>query len=174
VDRVEAGSPAAEAGLKPGDVIVSVNDRGVDDPESFRYRVATLPIGSTAAVNVLRKGEKLLVAIRLIAPPENPPRQKTEVTGQNPLAGTTIANLSPAVAEEIGLHGMEHGVVILNVKDDTPAASLGLEEGDIILSVNDLKISSVPDAMAALNHAQHGWHISIQRGENVMNVMVGG
>jgi serine protease Do len=174
VDRIAAGSPAGTAGLHAGDVVVSVNDRAVDDPESFRYRIATLPIGSSAALGVVRKGERLVVAMRLIAPPEDPPRQKTELTGQFPLAGATIANLSPAVGEEIGLRDIEHGVVILSVKEDTPAASLSIAQGDVILSVNGAKIASVDEALAVFNRPARSWRIAIQRGDSVLNIMVGG
>src|SRR5262249_31767541 len=112
ISAVRAGGPASTSGLRTGDVIVSVNGRPVEDPESFKYRIATLPVGSSAMLGVVRKGEKLTVSMQLIAPPENPPREQTKIHGQNPLSGATIANLSPAVGEELGLHGTESGVVV--------------------------------------------------------------
>jgi serine protease Do len=174
VNRTYPDSPAAKAGLRAGDVIVSVNGRAVDDPESFRYRITTLPVGSSTELGVVRKGEKLTINVQLIAPPENPPRDKTEITGRNPLTGATLANLSPAVAEEIGMREASQGVIVLGVKDDTLAANLGIQPGDIILRVNDAKIATVAEAVAAMKVPARGWHIAIQRGGSTLNIMVGG
>ncbi len=156
-------------------MIVSVNGRVLEDAESFHYRIATLPVGSMADVGIVRKGQKSDLQVTLIAPPEVPPREQTKVSGQNPLAGATIENLSPAVIEENNLHGIEHGVVITGIKDaDTPAASVGLQAGDVILSINGTKIASVADALKALQQQATSWRISIQRGDSVLTIMVGG
>jgi len=174
VNEIDPASPASQAGLRVGDVIVSVNNRAIEDAESFRYRIATLPVGSSAALGVVRRGETVTIALRLIAPPENPPREQTLVSGRNPLAGATIANLSPAVSEEIGLRGIAQGVVVVRVKDDSAASGLGVHPGDVILSVNGLKTGSVAEILSALKRPSHSWRLSIQRGESQLSVMVGG
>lgn len=174
VNDVSPASPATKAGLRAGDIILSVNGRPVEDPDSFHYRIATLPVGSSVALGVIRKGEKLEVSVPLIAPPEVPPRDETHITGQNPLSGATIANLSPAVAEEIGFHGDAKGVVVMEVADDSDAASLGVQAGDLILRINNKKIASVADAAAILQQPANGWRVVIERGESVMTIMVGG
>ncbi len=174
VGTINPASPVLKAGLKSGDVITSVNGRSIDDMESFRYRVSTLPIGSMASLGVIRKGEKLSIPVVLITPPENPPRDLTIVTGRNPFAGATLQNLSPAVIEETGVHDADHGVIITDVKADTPATSVNLRTGDIILSVNNIKTATVKDVMNAITQPSSGWRISIQRGSETITVMVGG
>ncbi len=174
VNGIHPASPAKEAGLKIGDVVVAVNGKGVDDPAGFAYRVATLPIGGTVDVETLRNGQKLRVAMRLEPPPEKPSRDATVVKGRNPLAGTTLVNLSPAVAEEIGLRDIEAetGVVVAEVTENSAASELGLRPSDMVLAVNGVETASVREAVKALSAAERGWRISIRRGGNVFNLMV--
>jgi Do/DeqQ family serine protease len=174
VKSLHSASPAAKAGLKSGDVIVSVGGREVEDPEAFRYRITALPVGSTAELGIVRKGEKSSVRIELIAPPESPPRNETFVTGHNPVAGAKIANLSPAVAEEIGLQGVQRGVVVTQVKGGTLAAQVGLSAGDILVGINGKKITNVDDAIEVLKQQPNGWRLTIRRGSNDITMMFGG
>jgi serine protease Do len=174
IDKVMPGSPAAQLGLHAGDVIAAVDGRAVEDPESFHYRIATLPIGSTALLSVMRRGEKLTVALHLMAPPEDPPRNDTKVEGRNPLSGAVLSNLSPALSEQLGLHGIDRGVVVTKVAEDTPAAGVGIQTGDVLLSVNGIKAGSVDEIMIVLKHPAPNWRLSIRRGDREIAVMVGG
>ncbi len=174
VNAIHEASPAKSAGLKVGDVIEAVNGKPVDEPAAFRYRVATLAVGTEAVLDIVRAGQKLSLPIKLIAPPEVPARDETQIKGKNPLNGAVIANLSPAVIEENGLRGEEHGVVVLRLADNAAAASLGLQPGDILLRINGTNIATVRDAMAALQQQPRGWRLTFRRGDNAMTVMVGG
>jgi serine protease Do len=175
VKTVHPASPARKAGLKTGDVIVAVNGKEIDDPGAFRYRIATLDVGAEADLDVLREGKKISLPFKLIAPPEDPPRDETRVNGRNPLAGAVIANLSPAVGEEYGIHGPDHGVVVLKIANNGNASQLGFQPGDIIQRINNADVATVGDVMAALQKpAVNGWRLSIRRGENVISLMVRG
>ncbi|MDD5587436.1 MAG: DegQ family serine endoprotease [Alphaproteobacteria bacterium] len=173
VNALHSASPAGRAGLKRGDVIAAVNGKTVEDPSAFRYRVATMAVGTDAVLDVLRKGQKVNVSFKLIAPPENPPREETTVKGNNPLAGAVIANLSPAVAEEIGFRGAEKGVVVINVADEGPAARLGFQRGDVIQRLNGLEPAKVSDVLSAVQkQPSNGWRLSVWRGGNVIDIVV--
>jgi serine protease Do len=174
VNKINPASPAAKAGVQAGDVIIAINNRSVDDAETFRYRLATTPVGSDVKFSLLRKGQKLEVTARLVAPPEDPPRQKTRVTGLNPLGGAEIQNLSPAVSEEIGLHNLERGVVVTDVKPGAAASNLGLEPGDVVVSINGTKIADVNTAVATVKSATRSWRLVLQRGDEKMTLVVGG
>ena len=167
-------SPAAKAGLKSGDVIVSVNGRDVEDPEAFHYRITALSVGSTAELGIVRKGQKSMLRVEMIAPPENPPRNETLVTGRNPISGAKIANLSPAVAEEIGLQDASQGVVVVQVKEGTIASGVGLSAGDVLIEINGGKISNVDDVVRMLKQQSDGWRLRIHRGGNDITMMLGG
>ena len=173
VNKILSASPMIQAGLQVGDVIISVNGHAVEDPDSFRYRIATLPIGTTADIGILRKDQKLTVTTRLIAPPETPPRATTTLTGRNPLAGATIQNISPAVIEETGLRGADQGVVIAAIKPNSSAANIGFQTNDILTAINGAKITSVADVSDALRQSPNGWRILIQRDGNALSIMVG-
>jgi serine protease Do len=174
VNQLSPASPAAKAGLRVGDVIMSVNGHVIEDTEAFRYRIATQSVGSTAELGILRKSEKLTLSVPLIAPPEDMPRDETMVTGHSPLQGAVIANLSPAVIEETGLRGLSRGVVIKDVKENSAADGVGLQPGDVILSINGAKTGSVKEVLDALHQQTRRWRLSIQRGEGTITLMVGG
>jgi len=174
VKTLHSSSPAAKAGLKPGDVIVSVNGREIEDSEAFHYRISALRVNSTAELGILRKGQKYSLNVDMIAPPEEPPRNETLVTGRNPLEGAKIANLSPAVAEETGLQGVESGVVVTQVKSGGIAARVGLSPGDVLVELNGQKISTVDDALGMLKRQQSGWRLKIRRDGSEVTMMLGG
>ncbi|MDD4615848.1 MAG: DegQ family serine endoprotease [Alphaproteobacteria bacterium] len=175
VKSLHPASPASKAGLKPGDVILSVNGHNIEDPEAFRYRTTALPVGTEAEMGILRKGQKSAINVPMIAPPETPPRNETLVAGRNPATGAKIANLSPAVSEELSLQGVQKGVVVTSVKPGSIAARVGLAAGDIIREVNGQKITDVDMALNALaNQVNGGWRMKIRRGGNDVTLMLGG
>ena len=101
VTEVASGSPAAEAGLRNGDVVTKVDGFDVNDEQGMNFRVATKGVGNTVNVTYLRGGQSRTAALRLIKAPETTPRASAELEGSSPLQGATVANLSPAVAEEL-------------------------------------------------------------------------
>jgi S1-C subfamily serine protease len=76
--------PAADAGLKRGDVILAVDGQAVDDPEGLGYRLATRPIGGTASLAVQRGKQKLVMPVKLTAAPELKPRDPVKLGGLSP------------------------------------------------------------------------------------------
>ncbi|MFI5021829.1 MAG: Do family serine endopeptidase [Alphaproteobacteria bacterium] len=172
VNDVYKDGPAQAAGLKPGDVILKIDGRAVDDAESLRYRIATKPLNGKADLTVYRQGRQLELVIALTSPPESVPRETTRLEGPSPLTGATVANLSPAVAEELGLSPFQKGVVVTQVASDTPAANLGVKPGDVILRVNGADMRSVDELKAAVRSAPRAWQLSLRRGERVLNVVV--
>jgi Do/DeqQ family serine protease len=175
VSNVRADGPAARAGLHAGDVVVGVDDKPVQDPHAFQYRFVTKGIGGQANLSVLRKGQKLTTTISLIAPVEDPPRDARDLDGHHPLTGCKVANLSPAVAQEIGMDDDSRtGVVVLEVKDKTPAARIGVKRGDIVVAINNEKVKSVAQLVTALEDADGGWRLSVERDGKVYNLAIQG
>jgi Do/DeqQ family serine protease len=175
VAKVAAKGPAAKAGLVAGDVVVGVDDKEVKDPQGFEYRFMTKGIGGQAELSVLRKGEKLKTTIALLAPVEDPPRDARELVGHHPLSGCKVANLSPAVAQEVGLDDdSRQGVVVLDVKDKTPAARLGMKRGDIVVGLNNQKVASVAQLAAALDLSGDAWRLSLERDGKLFNLSISG
>ena len=172
VSQVSRNGPGAAAGIKPGDVITAINGKPVDDPEAMRFRLATLPIGSEAHITILHNGSERTVDILLAPPPETPPRDVTEIKGRTPLAGAVVANINPAVAEEIGVTPEAKGVVILQVKPNTPAGRFQFQPRDIIVSINNAPMESVADLRNVLAAPVNAWQITINRDGETLSLTV--
>ena len=175
VEAVHPKSPAAKAGVRPGDVIQAVNGREVDDDRSLRYRIATLAVGDAATLKLWRKGAGLEVRVALEAPVEDPPRDLTPLGGAHPLAGAVVANMSPALAEEIapGLFDPGAGVYILQIRGGSPAARFGFRPGDSLREVNSRRIGTVRELIAALEAPAERWAFALERGGQKLSVVVG-
>ncbi|HZP98997.1 MAG TPA: Do family serine endopeptidase [Reyranella sp.] len=139
--------PGDQAGLKRNDVIVALRDLPIDDEASLRFRLATLAVGDKVPLKVIRAGKEVTLTVPLAAPPEDPPRDKTLLEGRQPLAGATVVNMSPAVAEEMGLSEWRSGVTVTNVQPGSYAARF-LRPGDMIVSLNGETMTSVADVKA--------------------------
>jgi Do/DeqQ family serine protease len=163
ISQIYPGGPAEGAGLKRGDVVTAINGKSIDDPGSLRFRLATLPIGGQATLDIIRNRQPLQLRVSLIAAPETPPAQKTLLSGEQPLAGATVANLSPALAEQLQIETDWRGVIIVQVRRGSPADRLGLQEGDLLLKVNARKTGSVGELQAALRAANGRWVITLSR-----------
>jgi len=173
VEAVQPNGPAEKAGIRRGDVIVDVDGKVVDDLQSLRFRLATREIGDKVTLGVQRRGTVMKRSFALMAPPEVPPRDATVIQGKNPLSGAKLVNLSPAVAAEIGFDESATGVLTVEVARGTWASRIGLRPGDIILTINNRKISLVDDVREATAGRYDRWLIEIRRGDKKLRVEVG-
>jgi Do/DeqQ family serine protease len=144
VKDVFPDGPGAKAGLKRNDVIIALRDQPIDDEASLRFRLATLSVDTTVPVKIVRGGKELVFDLKLAAPPENPPRDRSLLEGRQPLSGAGVVNMSPAVADELGLTEYRNGVIVVEVK---PGAYAGrfVRQGDMILAVNGQEVKSVEE-----------------------------
>ncbi len=174
VKQVYEKSPAETAGLRAGDVITEVNGREVDDPRAFHYRFSTGGIGGTAKLSLLRNGKSRTVSVKQLAAPEDPPRDIRELTGRHPFDGAKVANLSPALAEELSIDEDAQGVIVLAVTRGSTASRLGLRSGDIVVGLNGNRIGSVKGLARIVDRRARRWQLTIERGGRKLNVVVGG
>lgn len=172
VADIYPGGPADRAGLKSGDVILAVGGRPVADPVEMQFRLATRPVGGAEELQVRRRGQTLALALPLRAAPETPPRELTELGGDHPLNGATVANLSPKLAEEIGFDSLARGVVVMSVRRGTPAARFDLRPGDVVRRVNGQEIAAVAGLDRLLADVRDAWAIDVQRGDGSRTVRV--
>jgi S1-C subfamily serine protease len=173
VDIVEKG-PAVAAGLKRGDVIASIDNQVVDDAESVGFRLGVKPLGGTANLKVLRDGRTLDLPLKLVSAPEIPPRDTLTIRGRSPFAGAEVMNLSPAVIEELSLQGASEGVVVAGVADDSNAARVGVQKGDVVVVVNGRQIGATRDLEKACAERARWWDLTIRRGGQTIRTELGG
>jgi serine protease Do len=163
VNKVFPGGPADRAGLRVGGVVLAVNGRAVDDAAALRFRIATLSVGGTAELRVWRRGREQHLIVDLVAAPENPPSEVTELSGAHPFSGATVANMSPALADELGMNDFEAGVIILQVRRGSAADRLRFRPGDMVASVNSGEIESVRHLKAVMAERANRWRVTIRR-----------
>ena len=173
VATVTDKSPAARAGLKTGDLIVAVDGQAVDDQNAFDYRFATKALGGSAQLGIVRGGKETKLAIALETAPETP-REEVVIQARSPFMGMKIANISPALADELRLEASAEGVVVLDIAQGSLAQSLGFQRGDVIAQVNDEKITRTRDLDRLSKERQRAWRITITRGGQSLSVTFGG
>jgi Do/DeqQ family serine protease len=173
VASVVPGSPAARAGMKLSDLIMSIEGQAIDDPNAFDYRFATRPLGGSASVEVQRGGKAVKLAIPLETAPDTG-RDETTITSRTPFQGATVANISPALADELHIDGTAEGVIVISLSDDGLAANVGFQKGDIITAVNGQKIARTSDLVKATKEASRLWRITLVRGGQQLSVVLGG
>jgi len=171
VASVQEKSPAEDAGLKRGDLILAVGGKDVDTPESFGYRFSLQGTSGKADLTVLRNGERKVLPIRLATPPETRPREPVKVKTRSPLAGATFVNMSPAVADELQLEIGSEGVAVTEVDPNSAAMRVGFQKGDILLAINREQVKSSKDVDRLSRTGASYWEIVINRGGQVLTTV---
>ncbi len=173
VSRVHAGGPAAEAGLQAGDVIVSVDGFDVIDARSVYYRVVMRGVGNRSSFDVIRSGKRISLVIPLKSPPPPTRDDVRNLSGQHPFDGARVANLLPALAEELGMEDEEGLVVVLSTRNGSASANV-FRPGDIVMRIGKEAIASVADLEKALTEPQRIWQIVLKRGGRVVQFQFAG
>ncbi len=164
VQAVYPAGPADRAGLRAGDIIFEFNGRETNDVLSLLYRITLTPPRERVSVAYYRDGERNEAYISAEAAPEIPPREVVLLRGNHPLAGLRVANLSPALAQEISADIMAQGVIVLAASPQTRTRQIGFRKGDIIRRINEQEVSSTSGLTAMLDQLTRPWRIQIERG----------
>jgi len=166
--------PAADAGLKAGDVILSLDGQPVDDADEFGFRLATKAIGDRVELMINRGGKTQTLTVRMDPAPEIVPRDQKALSGRWPLSGATIANMSPALAEELAIESSGEGVVVTAIKPGSPADDIGLQKGDYLVSIDKNDVKSTRDVVALQQERAYYWTLVIRRKGELLKSKVGG
>jgi serine protease Do/serine protease DegQ len=161
VSEVQAGSPAVQAGVRKGDVVVGLNGRPVRGAAELRARLGVVPVGETVELQV-RRGQEMQRLKARVAPIE------TSSGG-----GAALQELDGAALQDVarnGLPGSNRAVLVTAVKPESPAFRHGLRAGDLIVGVNGRRVTSTKELAGALR--ARGVRLHVLRGDNVLNIPV--
>jgi serine protease Do len=158
VASVTDDSPAGRAGVKPGDVIVTFDGKTVEGPRTLPLLVANTPVGRTVPVVVLRDGKRETVTVTVGNLADS--REARAATGEKlpesratEKLGLSLQELTPELAKQLGVQSAK-GVVVTEVKPDSPAAQAGLAPGDVIREVNRMPVQGLQDVERGLARGQ--------------------
>jgi serine protease Do len=158
VDEAQPNSPAAKAGIQSGDVITGLDGKPVQDSRALARRVAALMPGSSATVDLIRKGENKSVKVTLGTIPNQKQANSEDSNGEDrsnrergvPHLGLTVAPANQVAGSD------DKGVVVTEVDPDGAAADRGLQAGDVILNVGGKAVSDAGDIRKAVSEAKAG------------------
>jgi len=167
VAAVAANGPAAKAGLKPGNVILKINGAAIEHVDALGYRLATQAIGGTIKLDVLRQGREEEVDVTLARMPEGVNAPAVEIGGRSPFAGVKAAELSPDLAQRLGVDE-EKGIAIVGIGRGSPAERVGFQPGDIVREVNGAEIDTAEKLQEAAAQRTRWWRFTIERDGRLM------
>ncbi|MDD2704853.1 MAG: Do family serine endopeptidase [Acidocella sp.] len=158
VAAISPNSPAARAGLKPGDVITSVNGTPVTNPGDLASEIANVDPNHDANIIYLRNGKQNSLSVAVATMPANPDAGFQQGGGnaapaQGPL-GLTLAPLTPNARSQLNLPGDATGAVITAVKPNSAAGQAGLQPGDLLVGIGAQDVASPSDAVSAIASAR--------------------
>ncbi len=169
VTSVYSGGPADEAGLTPGDVVLALNGDAIQHPDALGYRLDTIGINSEVELEVLRRGKRRSIKIRLTAPPGGSAGSEITLEGESPFAGAKVANMSPRLAQRLGMRADKDGVVVLEIQRRSPAARVGFKPGDLIREVNGEEIRTSDTLSRVVSERARWWRFTIERDGRLIN-----
>jgi serine protease Do/serine protease DegQ len=163
--RVEKGSAAEKAGLRPKDIVTAVNERPIRASGELRNRVGLTPIGEEVDMTVLREGRQIHVRARV-----GELFQSTSVAGESipQLAGLKVADIQPGMP----MHGRLEGVFVAGVDRESAAFRNGLRVGDVIVGVGAARVESVKQFTDTLRTAEQPLRISLLRGDYRITLVI--
>ena len=165
VTRVTRGSAAEKAGLQSGDVVIAINGRPIASASELHNTVGLLRIGTPIILDILRKGRPMTVRTEISDPRET-----------DTLAMAASKHLSGAVLGPVSDHhplaGKIEGVQVREVERDSPAWSSGLRADDIIVSINQVPLTTVDDVPAAVRRNPDALLMNIRRGSSALYIVI--
>ena len=163
IAEVEPNSPAAAAGLRKGDVVTALNGHPVRGPAELRARLGVVPAGETVELKVLRGKETQVISARV-----------AEIDKSQAAGGQTVPELNGASLVEVerrGLPGNNRAVLVNGVEAGTPAFQHGVRPGDLIIGVNQRRVTTVPELGKALR-ASGRVALNVVRGDFLLTIQL--
>jgi serine protease Do len=157
IGDITPNGPAANAGLKKGDIVIELNGQPVSDADQLKERVGTMDPNTKIDMKVMRDGKAMDVALQLGEYPTEGERASVAGPSENSdsaLQGVTVENLTPEIAQQLKLSPQTKGVVVDKVNPSSDAAEAGLQQGDVIQEVNHQSVATAQEFHRAMSSVQ--------------------
>ena len=168
VTDVTNPSPAAEAGIKAGDVIVEFNGKPVPRSADFPSIIADTAPGQRITLKIVRDNKEQTIAVKIgELPDDSDPNEPIEA--RDPELGLRVQRITPETVRRLGLSSAK-GVLVVEVQAGGPADQVGIEPADVIREVNQRAVSNVKEFERATRQGRRGDRILllVQRGDNAV------
>lgn len=150
VADVVKDSPAEQAGIKRGDLIVEFEGEAVEDTTTLRNMVAGKQPGTSVKVTIIRSGKEKNMSVKLGELPKSAAMEMQKGSYENVMKGVYVHDLSPAIRGSLGIPQHVSGVIVTNVEDDS-SASVVLKRNDVIQEINRETIKNTKDYEKAVS-----------------------
>jgi serine protease Do len=163
VGDVLTNTPAEKAGIKPGDVIIAFNDKGISDANSLMLAISECSPGTQATVKLLRNGRMKTIIVTLAELPvtmsqsQNDRDQNNSDSGSSmadALDGVTVQDLNRGIRQQLKVPGDIRGALVTDVDQDSNSAESGLQRGDVIVEINRQPVNNADDAVKLCRQAK--------------------
>ena len=165
ITQVVRGSPAANAGIKAGDLVIAADGEPVRSATHLRNKIGLLRVGETIELTVLRDGDRHTLSAKLEEPEQLQMRGGGTVRR---LSGATFAPLT----EESTLFGRVEGIAVVDVERGSPAWQIGLRKRDVIVSVNRRPVHDLEDFKAAVQASENALLLNVRRGNAQVFIVI--
>jgi len=173
VADVSAGSPAADAGLEQGDIVLRIDGQRVGDPGRLRNLVANAGAGAEVAIDVMRDGEERRFEVKLGELKGEEQTRARVAKRADTLRGLEVAPLNASTRRRFEIPSqVDEGVVIVRVAPDTPASQAGLRPGDVVIEVGRRRVRNVEEFAARLREADGRTLLLVSREGNALYVAI--
>lgn len=169
VSSVLDEGPAAKAGLKAGDVVISLDGKSVRSGRELQKRVLQAKVGQTTSVEVLRDGKKQTLSVQLGERPTRGDSEEAEAKAEPALLGLEARPLDDALASRLRLPTKE-GLLITKVLPGTPAGRAGLQRGDVIIEIDRHPAATIEDLRKGLSDGEA--LLRVRRGKAALFVVL--
>jgi Do/DeqQ family serine protease len=172
VTELHPQSRFAAAGVRPGDVLLSIDGLPVNAEAEMNYRLLTRGLGKSVQVRVLRDGAERDLEIEVGPAPDGGTSEPVRIGGRGPLAGLLVAEITPRLIAGLDLPLSANGVIVLRAEG--VSARFGLRPGDTVRRVNGAEVGTAEELSQLASGDPRGWEIEIGRGAQTLVLRVHG
>ncbi len=155
VAKAYENNPAHAAGIKPGDVIIAINGKKIDTSRDLTITIANLKVDETIDVKLIREGKEKIVRVKLGERPDQDPEVLASLEDYDNF-GFKFKPLDGEIARRLGYPSGIKGLVVTEIKPDTPADKSGVRPGDLLMEINRNRVTSLAEYLSMLDQIEKG------------------